>query len=91
MLTVIIDESFIVSMKWPSPAYREYFEFVATVLATLAILQYTGVFFENPGAIDPFYLISIGLLIPISTYLLTVIQENIAWIPQWNRMIRGNK
>ena len=78
-------------MKWPSPAYREYFEFVATVLVTLAVLQYTGTFFQTSGTIDPIHLISLGLILPVTTYLLTVLQENIEWIPRWNRMVQTNK
>lgn len=39
-------------MRLPSPAYREYLTFVATILVTLAVLQYTGIFYEMSGAID---------------------------------------
>lgn len=78
-------------MRLPSPAYREYLTLVATVLATLAVLQYTGTFFENSGVLDLRYLISVGVILPVSTYLLTVIQENIEWIPRWNRMIQTDE
>lgn len=78
-------------MRLPSPAYREYLTFVATALIMLAVLQYTGIFYENPGAIDLRHLISVGLILPVSTYLLTVIQENIAWIPRWDRMIQTDE
>lgn len=78
-------------MPLPSPAYREYLKFVATILITLAVLQYTGIFFENSGSLDLRYLISVGLILPISTYLLTVIQENIEWVPQWDRMIQTDE
>lgn len=79
------------SMRLPSPAYKEYLRFVATVLVTLAVLQYTGIFYESSGAIDLRHLISVGLILPASTYLLTVIQENIEWVPRWNRMIRTDE
>ena len=78
-------------MWLPSPAYREYLKFVATVLVTLAVLQYTGTFFETSGAIDPIHLISVGLILPVTTYLLTVLQENSEWIPRWNRMVQSNE
>lgn len=73
------------------PAYREYVTFVATILVTFAVLQYTGIFFKNSGTIDLGHLISVGLILPVTTYLLTVIQANIEWIPQWDRMIQAEE
>ncbi len=78
-------------MRVPSPAYREYVEFVATVLTVFAVLQYAGIFFENPGEIDPRYLFSVGLLLPVCVYLMTVIQESVEWIPRWERMVQKDE
>lgn len=79
------------SMKVPSPSYREYVKFVATALATFAVLQYTGIFFENAGRIDWTYLPSVGVLLPICAYLLAVILENIEWVSQWGRMVQNEE
>jgi hypothetical protein len=81
----------IAPVKLPSPAYREYLAFVATVIATLAILQFTGIFFGDPGAVDLRYLLGIALVLPVSTYLLTVVQENVEWIPRWDRMVQTSE
>ncbi|MBZ6496550.1 hypothetical protein [Natrinema longum] len=78
-------------MKVPSPSLREHLEFVATVLATFAVVQYTGVFSGNPGEIDPTYLVRLGLLLPITAYLLTAILANVEWLPQWNKMVRNEE
>ena len=78
-------------MKVPSPSLREHLKFVATVLATIAVVQYTGVFSGNPGEIDLTYLAGLGLLLPISAYLLTAILANSEWLPQWNRMVRNEE
>lgn len=78
-------------MRIPSPSYREYIEFVATALATFAVLQYTGVFFGDPGEFDLTFLVGVGMLLPICVYLLTAIQENVKWLPRWERMVRSEE
>lgn len=78
-------------MKVSSPSYREYIGFVATVLVTFAVLQYIGILFGNPGGFDLTYLAGIGILLPICTYLLTVILANVEWLPQWDRMVRSEE
>lgn len=75
-------------MKWPSPSYREYLELIATVLATMAILQYTGIFFGHSGEFDFTYLAVVGATLPITTYFLTVVGENSSWMSQWDRMVQ---
>jgi len=75
-------------MKWPSPSYREYLELIATVLATMATLQYTGIFFGHPGEFDFTYLAVVGATLPIITYFLTVVGENSSWMSQWDRMVQ---
>lgn len=75
-------------MKWPSPSYREYLELIATVLATMAMLQYTGVFLGHPEEFDFTYLAVLGVTLPITTYLLTVVGENSSWMSQWDRMVQ---
>lgn len=74
-------------MRLPSPAYREYLEFVATALVTIAVLQYMGIFGRSEE-LDLTYLAVLGLSIPISTYFLTVALENISRVSQWQKMVR---
>ena len=77
-------------MRLPSPSYRSYAEFVATVLATIAVLQYVGIF--GPfGDIDVAYLVGMGLTLPVFTYLLTVALKNIARVSQWERMVQNER
>lgn len=78
-------------MELPSSSYREYLELVTTVLATIAILQYTGIGFGRPGEFDFTYLAVVGLSLPVFTYLLTVAGENSSWVSQWNRMVQRDE
>lgn len=87
----MLKQTLSVSMRVPSPACREYVEFVATVLATFAVLQYTGIFFGDPGRLDLAYLLGVGLLLPVCTYLLTLLQENVEWLPRWERMVENER
>ncbi|WP_435130257.1 hypothetical protein [Halobaculum sp. D14] len=75
-------------MKFPRPDIREYAKFTATVLLTLAVLQYTGIFYEGTGMVHWRFLLSLGVVLPIFTYLLTIITENIEWLPNYDRMNR---
>ncbi len=77
-------------MRFPSPSYREYVEFVATVLTTIAVLQYLGVF-GSSNNINITYFIGLSFTLPMCTYLLTVVCENIAWISQWDRMVQDER
>jgi hypothetical protein len=77
-------------MRFPSPSYREYVEFVATVLATIGVLQYLGAF-GSLGNISINYFVGLAFILPVFTYLLTVVCGNIPWIPQWDRMVREGK
>ena len=77
-------------MKFPSPSYRAHLKFVATALVTIAVLQYTGIF-GSPGEVDFAYLADLAIGIPISTYLLTVVLENISWLSQWDQMVRRSE
>jgi len=76
------------NMRLPSPSYRGYAEFVATVLVTIAVLQYVGIFGPS-GDIDVIYLVGMSLTLPVFTYLLTIALENVAWVSQWDRMVRN--
>lgn len=78
-------------VRLPSPSYREYVELVATVLATLAVFQYLGIFSETPGVFDLTFLIGVGVFLPLVTYLLTVILENVEWVSQWDRMVQSKE
>jgi len=77
-------------MRLPSPSYREYVEFVATVLVTIAILQYIGIFGPS-GDIDISYLVGLSLTLPVFTYLLTVVFENVSWVSQWDKMVQNEE
>jgi hypothetical protein len=74
-------------VKVPSPSYGEYLKFVATVLSTIAVLQYVGIF-GRPAELDIAYLAVLGLILPIFTYLLTVVLANVDSLSQWERMTR---
>lgn len=78
-------------MELPSPSYRAYVEFLATVLVTLAVLQYTGILSGSPGTVDLTYLASLAVVLPITTYLLTIILANVEWLPQWDKMVSTDK
>jgi hypothetical protein len=75
-------------MRLPSPSYSGYAEFVATVLVTVAVLQYVGIFGPT-GDIDVTYLVGMGLILPVFSYLLTVAFENVAWVSQWDRLVQN--
>ncbi|WP_155120597.1 hypothetical protein [Haloprofundus marisrubri] len=77
-------------MRLPSPSYREYVEFVATVLVTIVVLQYAGIFGPS-GDIDITYLVVTGLSLPVITYLLTVACANVSWASQWDRMVQSEE
>ena len=65
-------------------------EFVATVLATIGVIQYLGAF-GSLGNITMNYFVGLAFTLPVFTYLLTVVCENIAWISQWDRMVQDGK
>jgi hypothetical protein len=77
-------------MRLPSPSYRGYAEFVPTVLVTIVVLQYVGIYGPS-GDIDVAYLVKMSLILPVFTYLLTVALENIAWVSQWDRMVQNER
>ncbi|ERG91944.1 MAG: hypothetical protein J07HQW1_01978 [Haloquadratum walsbyi J07HQW1] len=74
-------------MRLPSHSHRDYVESVATILITTAIFQYVGVFGPS-GEINRIYLASLGLSVILFVYLLTVVCDNISWVPQWDRMVQ---
>lgn len=78
-------------MRFPKPSLQEYAEFTATVLLIIVVLQYTGLFTENPGELNWSILIGTILVLPICTYLWTVLAENIRWLPNWDRMNRTER
>ncbi len=78
-------------MKFPRPDLQEYAKFTATVLLTLAVLQYTGIFYEDAGAVNWRFLLVVGMTLPIFTYLLSIITGNIERLPDYDRMTRTRK
>jgi len=77
-------------MRFPSPAYRQYLEFVATALVTVGLLQYLGVFGAS-GEVDATLLAGLILGVPVFTYVLTLACENVSWIPRWERMVQRDE
>ncbi|WP_090385718.1 hypothetical protein [Natronobacterium texcoconense] len=73
-------------MEFPTPDPTEHVKTIAVVLATLAVLQYAGILFENPSELDIVYLVSVGFVLPIAIYLLSVLGENTKRIPDWVSM-----
>ena len=69
-------------MRFPTPNPSEYALNTAVVVATLAVLQYTGLFVDGPAGIDPAYLAVVAVLFPIVTYLLAVLAANVDRIPE---------
>jgi hypothetical protein len=49
-------------MKLPRPAPKKYLGMIATILATIAVLQYTGTFTDTSGELDLVSLVTIGLI-----------------------------
>lgn len=79
------------NMRFPSPSYRAYLEFVVTVLGTMTVLQYTGIILGRPGEFDFGFLAVLALSLPISAYLLTVAAENVNWVSQWDKMVQNGE
>ena len=69
-------------VKLPTPSLSEYAVRTAVVVATLAILQYTGTFVDGPPGIDPAHLAVVAVLFPAVTYLLAVLAANVERIPE---------
>lgn len=78
-------------MQFPRPDLREYARFAATALLTLAVLQYAGIFYDDPGIIDWRSLLVLGLILPVFAYLLTVVTGNIERLPDYEKMNRTRK
>jgi hypothetical protein len=74
-------------MEFPKPDPRGYATFTAVALLTFAALQYTGTFFENPGQFDIVFLASVGVLLPVSAYLWSVVLANTP-LPDWEKINR---
>ncbi|WP_247730967.1 hypothetical protein [Halovivax limisalsi] len=75
-------------MKFPTPDPTEYGTTILVVLATLAVLEYVGLFSEGSGTVDVPYLVGVGLLLPVAMYLISLTGANVAWIPEWNELNR---
>lgn len=76
-------------MQLPTPAYGAYLGQTATVLATLAVMQYAGLGFSTSGDFDVVFLGVAGATFPLFTYLLTVVAANSSRIPQWERLVES--
>ena len=71
-------------MEFPSPSFSEYGKSTLVALLIFAVLQYTGVFFDNPGEFDFAFLISVGILIPLFIYGISFVTANTGWLPDWD-------
>ena len=69
-------------VKIPRPSPSEYAVRTAVVVATLAVLQYTGTFVDGPPGIDPAHLAVVAVLFPTFSYLLAVLAANVDRIPE---------
>ncbi|WP_114575803.1 hypothetical protein [Saliphagus sp. LR7] len=78
-------------MEFPRPNLREIIKLTVTFLLLLALFQYMGIFYENEGTIDWQFLFLTGMIIPIFTYLLTIITANIEYLPDYNTMTHRAK
>ena len=78
-------------MKFPRPDIKEYIKFTATALLTLAFLQYTGIFYESAATVHWQFLLNLGIVLPILTYILTIITGNIDGLPDYDRMNHTRK
>ncbi|WP_114578897.1 hypothetical protein [Saliphagus sp. LR7] len=78
-------------MEFPRPDLREIIKLTVTFLLLLALFQYMGIFYENEGTIDWQFLFLTGMIIPIFTYLLTIITANIEYLPDYNTMTHRAK
>lgn len=76
-------------MQLPSPAYGTYLGQTATVLVTLAVMQYAGIGFSASGGLDFAFLAVAGATFPLFTYLLTVVAANSSRIPQWEQLVES--
>ncbi|MUW15432.1 hypothetical protein GJ633_12880 [Halorubrum sp. CBA1125] len=72
-------------MRFPRPSPSKYAGDTIAVVLTLAVLQYTGLFFDGPGTLDLSYLAAIAVLFPVFTYLISVVTANVEWVPSWDR------
>ncbi|AHG01199.1 hypothetical protein HALLA_19590 [Halostagnicola larsenii XH-48] len=71
-------------MQVPRPDAGEYVTTTLTVVLTLAVLQYAGIFFDGSGGIDPGYLLGVGLTLPVFIFLFSLAAANVSWIPSWD-------
>ncbi len=78
-----------IDVQLPTPAYGAYLGQTATVLVTLAVMQYAGLGFRAPGEFDFAFLAVAGATFPLFTYLLTVVAANSSRIPQWERLVES--
>jgi hypothetical protein len=69
-------------VRVPTPSVSEYAVRTALVVATLAVLQYTGTFVDGPPGIDPAHLAVVAVSFPAFSYLLAVVAANVDWIPE---------
>lgn len=78
-------------MKIPSPDYKQYISSILTVLATVAALQYTGLFFGNSGGIDFWYLLMLGTTLSVAYYGWLFTVTNVERLPEWETMVRSGE
>ena len=64
-------------MRLPNRSPSEYAARTVIVVATLAVLQYTGLVFDGPAGIDPGHLAATAVLFPAFSYLIDVVVANV--------------
>jgi hypothetical protein len=75
-------------MNFPRPDLQEYARFTVTALLTLAFLQYTGIFYENAGAVNLRFLIGVGITLPIFLYNITLVTGNVNGLKNYGEINR---
>ena len=64
-------------VEFPTPSRADYALRTATVVATLAVLQYSGTFVDGPPGIDPANLALVAVLFPAFSYLIDAFVANV--------------
>jgi hypothetical protein len=69
-------------MRFPTPNPSKYALNTAIVVATLAVLQYTGFVVDGSAGLEPAFLAAVAVTYPAFTYLLAVLAANVDRIPE---------
>jgi len=69
-------------MRFPNPPLSEYATTTVIVVATLAVLQYTGLLADGSGEFDPVFLVVVAVTFPVFSYLIAALAANVRWLPE---------